>query len=326
MRAGIIGIGSSVPERVLTNSDLEKLVETSDGWIRTRTGIVERRIVGDNQTTSDLATAAGKRAIADAGIDSEEVALIVVATSSPDMIFPSTACLTQQKLGLSCPAFDVSAACAGFVFGLSTAALYVSSGTYRTVLFIGADALTRHVDWTDRSTCVLFGDAAGAVVLQPAEEGYGVLSTYLASDGTGADILKIPAGGSALPGTLESVREHLHCVQMKGNEVFKFAVKAIPNACDEVLARAGMTISEIDHFVAHQANRRIIEAAVERLGLSPDRVAMNIDRYGNTSTASIPLVVDELYREGRLHRGHNLLLVGFGAGLTWGANIVRWSK
>ncbi len=323
---GIVGIGSHVPERVLTNFDLEQIVDTSDEWIKTRTGIIQRRIANETMCTSDLASEAGRKALIDANVDTEDIDLIIVATASPDMIFPSTACLTQHKLGASCPAFDISAACTGFIYGLSVASQYIATGAFETILLIGADALTRYVNWLDRSTCILFGDGAGAVVLQRAEEGYGILANYLAADGSGSDLLKIPAGGALIPGSEKSVKAGLHHIHMSGNEVFKFAVRAISDAAKGALNLANLSIEDVDYFIPHQANKRIIETAVEKLKISPDKVVTNIHKYGNTSTASIPLALDEIWRGRKLKRGDILLFVGFGAGLTWGANVVRWSK
>lgn len=303
------------------------MVDTSDEWIQARTGVRQRRIVAEGEATSDLAAKAGLKALDDAGLKTEDVDLVIVATSSPDMIFPSTACLAQMKMSIkNCPAFDIAAACSGFVFGLSVASQYVASGTYSTALVIGADALTRYVDWSDRNTCVLFGDGAGAVVLQKVKPGFGVLSSYLASDGMGADLLKIPAGGSAQPGDQESLRAGLHYIQMSGKEIFKFAVQALPEAAIRVLQQVNLSVDDIDYLISHQANRRIIEAAAEKLKLGSDKVVCNIHKYGNTSTASIPLALDDLYQEGKLKLGSLLVLVGFGAGLTWGANVIRWSK
>lgn len=303
------------------------MVDTSHEWIKSRTGIIERRLAEDGVATSDLALKASLRALEDANVRAKEIDLIIVATASPDMIFPSTSCLLQQKLGLKdIPAFDVSAACAGFVFGLSVAQHYVTAETYKTVLFVGADSLTRFVDWRDRNTCVLFGDGAGAVILRETEPGYGILSSTLASDGAGADLLKIPAGGANLPGTAESVNQGLHFIQMNGNEVFKFAVRAIPEVSKRALKEAGLTIEDVDFFIPHQANSRIISTAASKLKINHEKVITNIDKYGNTSTASIPLALDEIWRKGRLKKGSILLLVGFGAGLTWGANVIRWSR
>ncbi|MBN2822750.1 MAG: ketoacyl-ACP synthase III [Coriobacteriia bacterium] len=323
--AAVIGIGSYLPERRLTNQDLEGMVETSDEWITTRTGIRERRLAEIDQATSDLATEAGRRAMADAGIEANDLDLLVVGTSSPDMIFPSTACITQANLGLTCPAYDVMAACTSFIFALQNATAAIESGRARTVMVIGADALTRHVDFSDRGTCILFGDGAGAFILQASDEP-GVLGIELGSDGKGGDVLKIPAGGSALPATVERVEAGLHYVQMAGNEVFKFAVRVIPKATEAALAASGMAVSDLTWLVPHQANQRILNTVAERLGVPDERVVSNIELTGNTSAASIPLAVDDLYTNGSLHPGDVLALVGFGAGLTWGAAVVRWTK
>jgi len=323
---GIVGIGSYVPEKVVTNTDLEKMVETSDEWIRTRTGIIERRIIAADENVSDLALRAAEKALTDAQLEPQEIDLIVVATASPEMIWPSTACLVGQKLGIKCPAFDISAACTGFVYGLSVAGQFVASGEYRNVLLIGADALSRFVDWADRNVCILFGDGAGALVLREVEEGYGFLGSYLAADGSGADLLKIPAGGSALPGDEKTIQEGLHYIKMNGNEVFKFAVYAMEDAIHQVLKKCHLKLSEIDYFIPHQANQRIIEAARNRLKIDQKKIISNIHKYGNTSTASIPLALEEIWREGRLKRGNLVLMIAFGGGLTWGANVLRWSR
>lgn len=324
---GIIGIGSYVPEKTLTNHDLEKKVKTSSEWIFSRTGILERRIAAEGTSTSDLAVEAARRAIADAAIDPCEIDLIVLVTASPDFIFPATACQVQNKLGIKdIPAFDVMAVCTGFSYGLSVAAQYVATRTYKTVLLVGAEAISRFIDWTDRNTCVLFGDGAGAVVLREVEPGYGLLSSFLAAEGSGIDLIKIPAGGASMPCSEEVLEKRLNCIQMSGNEVFKFAVRAIPQAARKALHLADLKISDVDYFIPHQANGRIIEAAAKRLHVHTSKVVYNISRYGNTSTASIPLAIDELYQQKRLKKGDVLLLVGFGSGLTWGANVVRWSK
>ncbi|MDO9557010.1 MAG: beta-ketoacyl-ACP synthase III [Coriobacteriia bacterium] len=323
--AAIIGVGSYLPNRRLTNEDLEGMVETSDEWITTRTGISERRLAEKDQATSDLATHAARNAMRDAGITPADIDLLVVGTSSPDMIFPSTACITQANLGLTCPAYDVMAACTSFIFALQNATAAIESGRARTVLVIGADALTRHVDFSDRGTCILFGDGAGAFVLQAADEP-GVLGIDLGADGTGGDMLKIPAGGSAMPTTVETIEAGLHFVQMVGNDVFKFAVRVIPKTTETALAASGLSVDDVTWLVPHQANQRILDTVADRLGLPHERVVSNIALTGNTSAASIPLAVDELYTSGNLRPGDILALVGFGAGLTWGAAIVRWTK
>jgi 3-oxoacyl-[acyl-carrier-protein] synthase III len=325
MPADIVGVGISLPEKVLTNADLEAMVDTSDEWIVTRTGIRERRIADPETTVSDLAAAAGLAAVADAGLAPEDIDLILVATGSPEMIWPSTACLTQAKMGVSgCAAFDIQAACTGFTYGLAVADSFISSGAYATVLLIGAETISRLVNWTDRNTCILFGDGAGAVVLQAAEPGYGVLANHLAADGAGAGLLQVQAGGSATVCSQRVVEENLQTIAMNGKEVFRFVVKKLPETIDIVLDKAGLSIGDVDFLVLHQANQRIIEKATERLGLPKDRVISNIAKYGNTSTASIPLVLEEIYRAKAVKRGDVLVTAAFGAGLTWGGNVLRW--
>jgi 3-oxoacyl-[acyl-carrier-protein] synthase-3 len=323
--ADIIGIGSYLPERVLTNADLEAMVNTSDEWITTRTGIRERRLAAEGEATSHLAIEASRRAMADAGIGPGDIDLIIIGTSSPDMLMPSTACLVQVALGMTCPAYDVNAACSGFVYGLHAAAATIESGRARTVLLAGADALSRFVDFSDRTTCVLFGDGAGAVVLRAGEEP-GVMAVELGADGTGADALKIPAGGSAMPVNRETVDRNLNTISMNGGEVYKFAVRAIPKATRHVMERSGIGLEDLAWLIPHQANQRIIGTIGEALGIEPDRVFSHIDHTGNTSAASIPLALDDLYTAGRLHPGDHLAIVGFGAGLTWGAAVIRWTK
>lgn len=323
---GILGTGAHLPEKVLTNFDLEKMVDTSDEWIVSRTGIRERRIAADNVASSDLAVEAGRKALEAAGIAPDQLDLIIVATVTPDMMFPATACLVQDRLGASKAAtFDLSAACTGFLYGITTAAQFIANGIYRYALVIGVDCLSKIINWEDRNTCVLFGDGAGAVVLGPVEEGYGFLSFDLGADGSGGNLLLQPAGGSRIPASMESVEKKLHTISMTGGEVFKFAVRVMGNAAEEALKKAGMTKDDIDFLVPHQANIRIIDAAVRRFGLSEDKVIVNLDRYGNMSSASIPVALDEAVREGRIREGDTLVLVGFGGGLTWGAAVLKWS-
>jgi 3-oxoacyl-[acyl-carrier-protein] synthase-3 len=322
---GIAGVGICVPDRVLTNRDLESMVDTSDEWIRERTGIRERRIAAPDQSTSDLAVVAARRALADAGVTPGEVDLIIVATVTPDMVFPSTASLVQERLGCGpVGAFDLSAGCTGFLYGLVAGAQFIAAGTYRTVLVIGAETLSKIINWEDRSTCVLFGDGAGAVVLRPAPAGWGLLAACLGSDGAGGDLLKIPAGGSRLPASALTVEKKLHYIHMNGREVFRFAVRILSEAASEVIRAAGLKQDQIDLFIPHQANIRIIKAAVKRLELPMDRVVVNVDRYGNTSSASVPLALDEAARSGRLADGDRVVMVAFGAGLSWAAAAVRW--
>ncbi|HHV44763.1 MAG TPA: ketoacyl-ACP synthase III [Firmicutes bacterium] len=323
--AGILGTGRYVPERVLTNHDLEKMVDTSDEWIVTRTGIKERRIAAPDQASSDLGLAAAQAALADANISAEQLDLVVVATVTPDHAFPSTASIIQHKLGaVNAGAYDLSAGCSGFVYALCTAAAMIQSGAMDYVLVVGAETLSKIVDWTDRSTCVLFGDGAGAVVLGPVGSGYGLVSSVLGSDGSGAELLCVAAGGSRRPASPQTVEAKQHFLSMHGNEVFKFAVRIMDEASNLVLAKAGLSSQDVDLFIPHQANIRIIEAAAKRLGLPMERVYVNVDAYGNTSAASIPIALDEAHKQGLIRGDSYTLLVGFGAGLTWAAAILRW--
>lgn len=324
-QVGIIGTGSCLPERILTNFDLEKIVDTSDEWIRTRTGIRERRIAGEDTAASDLSLRAAERALASAGVSAEELDLIIVATVTPDNLFPATACWVQARLGARrAAALDISAGCTGFLYALGVGQQFVASGTYEKVLVIGVDVLSKIINWQDRNTCVLFGDGAGAVLLAPAPAGEGILSLYLGADGTGGPLLIMPAGGSRLPASLETVNRKLHSIQMQGSEVFKFAVRILGEASLAALEKAGLSKEEVDLLIPHQANMRIIEAALKRLGLPPEKVYVNLDRYGNMSSASVPVALDEACREGRLKKGDKVLMVSFGAGLTWGAAVVKW--
>lgn len=326
LNAGIAGIGACVPDRILTNAELEQVVDTSSEWIFSRTGIEERRITSPEQATSDLATVAAGRALTNAGIKPEEVDLVIVATNTPDMLMPATACMVQDRLGIkkNAGAFDLAAGCTGFVHALTVGSQFIAAGTCRTVLVIGAETLSKMLNWEDRSTCVLFGDGAGAVVLRTAPEGSGILACKLYSDGAGGPHLLIPAGGSRHPATRETLDGKLHFLQMNGREVFKFAVRVMGEAAEEVLAAAGLDKSDIDFFIPHQANIRIIEPAARRLGVPMEKVLVNVNRYGNTSTASIPLALDEAVRDGRIKSGDYVVMVGFGAGLTWGAVVVKW--
>ncbi|MDO8848323.1 MAG: beta-ketoacyl-ACP synthase III [Coriobacteriia bacterium] len=323
--AAITGIGAYLPEKVLTNHDLESMVDTSDEWIATRTGIRERHIAGEGESTSTLGAAAARRALEDAGIGAADLDLIVVGTSSPDHIFPSTAALIQHAIGASCPAVDVMAACTSFVFALQSAVSTIESGRARRALVVGADALTRHVDFTDRATCVLFGDGAGAVVLEASEEA-GVLGIDLGTDGSGSEVLMVRAGGSAAPCTPARLVAGEQYVRMAGSEVFKFAVRVIPETTRRALEASGLSVEDVAWLVPHQANQRILLTVAERLGLPASRVFSNIASVGNTSAASIPLALNDLYTDGQLKPGDVVALVGFGAGLTWGAAIVRWTK
>jgi 3-oxoacyl-[acyl-carrier-protein] synthase-3 len=325
-RAHIVGWGKCVPPRVLTNDDLAQMVDTSDEWIRSRTGITERHVVVDGETTSSMALHAAWQALAVAGLKPTQLDLIIVATVTPDYAFPATACLVQDGLGAThAAAFDLSAGCTGFVYGLSVAADLISSGAYENALIIGAETLSRIIDWDDRATCVLFGDGAGAVVLQVNGSDGGVLSTVLGSDGSGGDVLCLPAGGSKSPASQVTLDEGLHYLKMEGRQVFRFAVRAMPAATREVLERAGLALSDVKLVIPHQANQRIIEASARSLGLEPGVIFSNLDRYGNTSAASIPIALCEAAEAGRIVQDDLVVCVGFGAGLTWGAAALRWS-
>lgn len=322
---GIIGTGMYVPEKILTNADLEKIVETNDEWIVSRTGIRERHIAAPDQATSDLAYHAAMQALENAGMTADQLDLIVIATISPDTMFPSTACILQEKLGAkNAAAFDLSAACSGFVYSMATASSMIRTGMYKNALVIGADTLSRITDYTDRNTCVLFGDGAGAVILGEVPEGRGFLSFDLGAEGAGGSLLKLEAGGSRLPASAETVQDGKHFIYMNGREVFKFAVRVMGSATEEVLRKAGKTKEDIDLFVPHQANIRIIQSAMNRLDLPEDRCVINVDKYANTSAASIPLALVEAAQQGRIKEGDTVLLVGFGGGLTWGASVLVW--
>ncbi|QSO49835.1 ketoacyl-ACP synthase III [Alicyclobacillus mengziensis] len=324
MRAGIIGTGSAVPKRVLTNADFEKMVDTSDEWIVTRTGIRERRIAEAGEATSDYATIACQRAIEAAGIGAEDIDQVICATVTPDMMFPSTASIIQDRLGAAhAGAFDLSAACSGFLYAVSVASALVEVGRAKYVVVVAADLLSRITDYTDRSTCVLFGDGAGAVVVGAVPEGRGFLAFDLGSDGSGGKFLYQPAGGSRIPASHESVEAKQHFLKMEGQETFKFAVRAMGASTEKVLEKSGLTRDDIDLLVPHQANIRIIDAAAKRFGVPSEKVAVTIHKYGNTSASSIPIALDEAVREGRVKAGDALIMVGFGGGLTWGAAAVR---
>ncbi|ETT52050.1 3-oxoacyl-(acyl carrier protein) synthase III [Paenibacillus sp. FSL R7-269] len=322
---GIIGTGKYVPEKVLTNSDLEKIVETNDEWIVSRTGIRERHIAAPEQATSDLAYEAALKALESAGMKAEELDLIIVATVTPDSAFPSTACILQDKLGAkNAAAFDLSAACSGFVYSLATATGFIQNGMYNNALVIGADTLSRITDYTDRNTCVLFGDGAGAVIVGEVPEGRGFQSFDLGAEGSGGSLLNLEAGGSRLPASQQTVEDKKHFIYMNGREVFKFAVRIMGSATERVLTKAGLSKENIDLFVPHQANIRIIQSAMQRLDLPPEKVVVNVDKYANTSAASIPLALVEAAEEGRMKAGDAVLMVGFGGGLTWGASVLIW--
>ena len=322
----ISGTGSYTPPKILTNDDLSKIVDTSDEWIQTRTGIRERRIAADDVTTSDMATNAAREAIRNAGLNVDDIGLIVVGTVTPDMPFPNTACFVQKKLGLGkVPAFDIEAACSGFIYSMDVARSLMLVNGIKHALVIGAEKLSGITNWEDRTTCVLFGDGAGAVVLSLDErEDVGVLHILTGADGSETDILCVPAGGSATPYTVETIERSMHKIHMQGNQVFKHAVRVMCQSATDVVERAGLKPEDVDLVVPHQANTRIIEALSQRLNIGLDKFKINLDRYGNTSAASIPIALDEAYRNGRIQSGDNILMVAFGGGLTWAGALVRW--
>lgn len=325
LRSRITGTGSYTPENVLTNFDLEKKVDTSDEWITERTGIKERRIAGDSEATSDLCLEASKRALQAADVKPADIELIIVATMSGDMPMPSTATLLQKKLhAKNAAAFDLNAACSGFLFGLSTADNFIKAGTYKKILLVGAEVMSKFIDWQDRSTCVLFGDGAGAVVLESAKGARGVISTHLFSDGNMWDFICLPGGGSQNPPSVKTMKDRLHFIKMKGNETFRVAVRTLEKLVIDTLKENNMKPSELAMLIPHQANLRIIKATAERLNLPMSKVAVNLDRYGNTSSASIPIALDEVVREGRIKKDDYILLEAFGAGLTWASALIRW--
>lgn len=324
-RASITGVGSYLPEKRLTNSDLEKMLDTTDEWITKRTGIKERRIVDNGTATSDLAIKASQRALEDAKVLPTEVDLIITSTITPDCLFPSTSCFVQEKIGaVNAGAFDILAACAGFIYALSIANNFIVAGTAKTVLVTGAECMSKITDYTDRSTCILFGDGAGAVVLQKSNGMREIITTHLGADGRQADLLILPAGGSKLPATHETIDSRSHYIQLKGKEVFRHAINNMVDVIVKTVSGNNMKMEDIDLIVPHQSNIRIIEAAMEKLQLPMDKAYVNIDRFGNTSSASIPIAIDEIEKRNILSRGDNVLLVAFGGGLTWSSSIVKW--
>jgi 3-oxoacyl-[acyl-carrier-protein] synthase III len=321
----ISGVGSYVPSRVLTNLDLQRMVDTTDEWITSRTGIKERRLAAKDEFTSDLATHAAQAAMRRANVTAEQIDLIIVATITPDMPFPSTACLVQHKLGAHrAAAFDIEAACSGFIYALEIGQQFIMSRTYDTVLVIGGDKLSSIVDWEDRNTCVLFGDGAGAAILQNRPNAHGLLTAVMGADGRKGDLLFMAGGGSRCPASAESVAARRHYLRMEGKETFKNAVQAMQTAAQEALRRCEIDITRIKCVIPHQANRRIIDAVGERLGATPEQLFVNLHKYGNTSAASVAIALDEAVQSGRIERGDLILLVVFGAGLTWGAAVIEW--
>ncbi len=325
IHARITGTGSYAPKKIITNHDLGKLVDTSDEWIIERTGIKERRIAEKGQTTSDLAYEASRKALKAAGLGADEVDLILVATMTPDMILPSMGCVLQEKLGAKkAAAFDIAAACSGFIYGLSIADAFIKAGAYKNILLVGAEVLSRFTDWEDRTTCILFGDGAGAVVIQRHAGKRGILSTHLHSDGSLGDLLHVPAGGSQHPASHDTIHKRMHFIKMKGNETFKAAVRALEGVVQEALEHNKVKPEEIDFLIPHQANLRIIQAMAQRLNMPMEKVVLTLPKYGNTSAASIPMALDEAVRDGRIKENHLLLLEAFGGGLTWASALVRW--
>lgn len=324
-RAGIVGLGMCVPDRVVTNAELAQRVDTTDEWIATRTGIRERRVADASTATSDLAATAALRALESAGVDPEQLDLVLCATTTGDYLWPATACVVQQRIGAGrAAAFDLSAACSGFCYAMATASAFIESGAMSRVLVIGADTLTKQLNWDDRATCILFGDGAGAAVLAPCRTDQGVLTSVLHSDGSGVEAVWIPAGGTRTPLNEQVIAQHANCIAMQGKDVYRFAVSVVPEVVQEALKRVCLTPADIDLLVMHQANVRIMQSAAERLQIPWERVFVNVDRYGNTSGASVPMALAEAQQQGRIPPGGVVVTVGFGAGLTWAANVIRW--
>lgn len=324
IRACISGLGYYVPEKIVSNLDLEKIVETTDDWITTRTGIKERRLAEKGTPASELGTKASLSAIKNAGIKPSEIDLIIVATITPDMFFPSTACAIQNNIGASCGAFDLAAACSGFTYALAVAESFIAAGSYQNILVVGAEVLSGFIDWKDRSTCVLFGDGAGAAIVSRAGDGHGILATHMGSDGSLGDILKIPGGGSANPPSHETIDQGLHYLKMEGSEVFKVAVRTMEQAVNQVLHLGGVSINELDWIVPHQANIRILQAAADRLKFPIEKIVVNLERYGNMSSASTVVALAEAVNNGQIKKGDNVVLVAFGGGLTWASSLIKW--
>lgn len=327
MKATILGVGHYLPEKILTNKDLEQIVDTNDAWIVERSGIRERHILASDEPCSLMAIEAARRALQDADLDAADLDLIIVGTVTGDMIFPATACLVQAELGaLNAAAFDLAAGCTGFIYALTVAEKFLLASDMRHILVVGAEAVSKVLDYTDRSTCVLFGDGAGAAVLGKADSDYGIITSYLGADGRGAKELYMPAGGSAIPATAESVGQRLHYLRMNGTEIFKFATKTMTTVSGRLVNQAGLTYQDIDLFIPHQANIRIIQSAAKRMRMPMDKVFVNLDRVGNTSAGSIPVALSEAYEQGRLHKGDLVMMVAFGTGLTYGGVILRWGR
>ncbi|MCX7704645.1 MAG: ketoacyl-ACP synthase III [bacterium] len=327
MGAGIIGIGSYVPDRVLTNADLEKMVDTSDEWIVTRTGIRERRICPEGKAASDLGTVAAIRAVEDAGIKVQEIDMIICATITPDMVFPSTACIIQNNIGIeNIPCFDLSAACSGFIYGLEIARSLIETHRYRNILVVAAECMSRVTDYTDRTTCVLLGDGAAAAVVSKVEDNYGILDTYLGAAGKYSNLLYVPAGGSKIPASHETVDKRMHFMKMEGSTLFRIAVNAMSDSVKKIIERNKISPEDIVLFIPHQANIRIIQGVAKSACIAMDRVFLNIEKYGNMSAASVGVALDEAAKSGKIKKNDLICMVSFGAGLTWAANLIKWSK
>jgi len=327
MKATILGVGHYLPEKILTNKDLEQIVDTNDAWIVERSGIRERHILASDEPCSLMAIEAARRALQNADLDAADLDLIIVGTVTGDMVFPATACLVQAELGaLNAAAFDLAAGCTGFIYALTVAEKFLLASDMRHILVVGAEAVSKVLDYTDRSTCVLFGDGAGAAVLGKADSDYGIITSYLGADGRGAKELYMPAGGSAIPATAESVGQRLHYLRMNGTEIFKFATKTMTTVSGRLVNQAGLTYQDIDLFIPHQANIRIIQSAAKRMRMPMDKVFVNLDRVGNTSAGSIPVALSEAYEQGRLRKGDLVMMVAFGTGLTYGGVILRWGR
>jgi 3-oxoacyl-[acyl-carrier-protein] synthase III len=324
---GIVGLGAYAPPKIMTNFDFEKIVDTSDDWITARTGIKERRIAEKDVAASDLAVVAAEKALTHAGVSPSDIQLIICATASPDMLFPPTACIIQDKLGIpEAGAFDLEAGCTGFLYALSVASQFIANGVYDTVLVVGAEVLSKFLDWQDRTTCILFADGGAAAVLRPVPEGTGILSFSLGAGGSTTELIHLPAGGSRHPASVETVQNRMHYVKMSGNEVFKSAILKMEESARLVTEKAHLTLNDIDFYIPHQANIRIIEQVVKRLGIPKEKLYVNLDRYGNTSCASIPLALYEALERGLIKPGHTILMTAVGAGLTWGGMVIRWNK
>lgn len=324
-RTRIISTGSYIPEIVITNRDLEKMVDTSDEWISTRTGIKKRHIARKNQAASDLAYEASIKALKKAGMSAKDIDMIIVTTITPDMLFPATACILQEKLGVSkVPAFDLEAACSGFLYGISVASQFIATGVYENILVVASETLSKITDWEDRNTCVIFADGAGAAILGPSTDESGIISIYLGADGSGADLVKVPAGGSRMPASIETVRQRQHYMKMKGNELFKRAVKVMVEAVDKAIKKGKLTCRDIDFFIPHQANIRIIQAVAKRIDLPMEKVYINLHECGNMSAASVAVALDQAVEERKIKKGDKVLLTCFGGGLTWASIIIQW--